>query len=273
MICSRSHCGSRKSKISFLLVELLKAELCNTALERIASKLIRGSYAHLMDLTFHPQVKVLARFPGHVGIAALAEEIGVYSASPDFIRQHCGPIAQQILSTIPEEYYEEAARLGLLPNCDIRIHRLYPGDFPGYPGWHCDGEYRADYHSQPDMSKMPTHRHLVATVSTAEEGVSNTEFLDQVFTFHSVAPVTVANTLWGQVHTEIEKHSELRRHQALDGELTQFDSWTLHRAMPAKIRGWRLFFRMSMWHKPYLGDGGMISRQEQVYKLYEGSGW
>lgn len=52
-----------------------------------------------------------------------------------------------------------------------------------------------------------------------------------------------------------------------------FDSWTLHRAMPTKIRGWRLFFRMAMWHKPNLGEDGMISKQEQVYKLVEGSGW
>lgn len=52
-----------------------------------------------------------------------------------------------------------------------------------------------------------------------------------------------------------------------------FDSWTLHRCMPAKIRGWRLFFRMAMWHKPNLGDGGMITKQEQVYKLAEAGNW
>jgi hypothetical protein len=28
-----------------------------------------------------------------------------------------------------------------------------------------------------------------------------------------------------------------------------------------------------MWHKDYLDGGGKISRQEQVYKLSEATGW
>jgi hypothetical protein len=226
-----------------------------------------------VKLRFKPEFSQVAAFPGHASITELAAEIGVYSASHEFVRTRCGPIANRILDQVPESYYRHAIRLGLLLNIDIRIHRLYPGDFPAYPGWHCDGEFRADYHAQPDLSKMPTHQHLTATVSTDQDGVSNTLFVAENLDFETDNVPTSANTLWGQVHEAVEARPDLALHLTRDGELTMFDSWTLHKATAARVRGWRLFFRMSMWHKPYLGDGGMISRQEQVYKLCEGSGW
>ncbi len=223
-------------------------------------------------LEFAPNFTTAASFRGLRTIDELEAERGVYSATPQFVRAHCGPIAHEILALVPGWYFDEAASLGLFPNIDVRIHRLYPGDVPAYPGWHCDGEYRETYFAQPDLDKIKVSRHLTATVSSFPEGVSNTQFLDQPFSA-TIEDTTSERTLWGQVHEQVECVQSRRLHDTRDGELVLFDARTIHRAMPAKVRGWRLFFRMSMWHRPNLGDGGKITRQEQVYKLAEGGGW
>lgn len=223
-------------------------------------------------LTFKPNFSLARSLPGVYSIADLEKETGVYSATPEFVRKHCGDIARSFLSAVPDDYYAEADRLKLWPNVDVRIHRLYPGDYPAYPGWHCDGEFRETYFSQPDMDRTPVSRHLIATASTCVEGVSNTQFLAEPFEV-ALTPPSQEITLWGQVHRALEQKQTKNVFDTRDGQLMSFDSWTLHRAMPTKVRGWRLFFRMAMWHKPNLGAGGMISRQEQVYKMAEGSGW
>lgn len=221
---------------------------------------------------FAPDFSTIATFDGLASIPALEREVGVYSASPEFVRAHCGPIAVGILDRIPESYHAEADRLGLSVNIDVRIHRLYPTDIPAYPGWHCDGEYRETYFSQPDLDRVKVHHHLIATVSSHEGGVSNTEFLDEPFAFESDS-ISPDHGLWQQVNEGLGAGEPRRTRRARDGELVHFDSWTLHRACPAMVRGWRLFFRASMWHRPHLGDGGMISKQEQVYKYIGHYGW
>lgn len=120
----------------------------------------------------------------------------------------------------------------------------------------------------------------VITVSSHEAGVSNTQFLAVPFAVEIASPPTAENTLWGIVHRSLESSRAIAPLPVVDtrdGELMEFDSWTLHRAMPVRIRGWRLFFRVSMWHRRGLGEGGegCVSRQEQVYKLVEseGDGW
>lgn len=223
---------------------------------------------------FEPELDVVGQFPATATIAELADEVGVYSASPRFVRDTCGPLANKILDAVPATFYDEATALGLLPSIDVRIHRLYPGDFPAYPGWHCDGEYRENYQSQPDLTKVAEHHHLVGTISTEEAGVSLTEFITSPFTAHLTETPNAERTLWGQVHEQIVADPTVAITQATDGNLYQFSSRTLHRACPAGVRGWRLFMRISMWHKPYLGnDEGTISRQEHVYQVTEGHGW
>lgn len=225
--------------------------------------------------TFRPNYETVGSVQGVRPIAEIAEEVGMYSATPEFVQRHGGPISREMLSRIPDAYYKETADKGLMVNIDIRIHRLYPGDFPAYPGWHCDGEFRETYFSQPDIDRVNVSCHLISTVSSHEGGVSNTEFLDEELTIGIEKP-TSDHTLWGQVHnrlTQIAQERPLRTRTMLDGDMVQFDPWTLHRATATRIRGWRLFFRCSQWHRPNLGNEGKLAKQEQVYKLVEGGGW
>lgn len=222
---------------------------------------------------FAPNFSILNEITGCRSIRELEQEVGVYSATPDFVQQHCGPIANELISVIPVWYTLEAARLGLYLNVDIRIHRLYPGDFPAYPGWHCDGEYRETYFSQPDLDRIKISKNIVCTISSHPNGVSCTQFLAEPFHFQPDKEPTSEHTLWGMADHALSLLQSKRIFDSKDGQLITFDNWSIHRAMPTTIRGWRLFFRVSMWHRPNLGDGGMVTKQEQVYKLVEGSGW
>jgi hypothetical protein len=260
--------------------------MMNTLLKQTISKLgklglgktgqctltVNYSTKEKFDYTFKPNFHVVTDFKNVFPIADLEREIGVYSATPEFIRSKCGDITNLILAQVPDWYYEESDRLGLYPNCDVRIHRLYPSDFPAYPGWHCDGEFRETYFSQPDLNRIQVHKHLIATVSSHDEGVSNTEFLDQDFQFASDR-INPDHGLWQQVNEILEATPNKKVVESKDGQLMCFDSWTLHRACPTKNRGWRLFFRMAMWHKKNIGDGGMITKQEQIYKYVGHYGW
>lgn len=221
---------------------------------------------------FIPNFKIIDCLDNkNYSIEDFEKEIGVYSATPDFIRNNCGKIANSILDRIPEWYYQEAKKLSLFPNCDVRIHRLYPSDIPAYPGWHCDGEFRETYFSQPDMNRIKVSKHITCTMSTHHEGVSNTQFLNQEFNIESGDSPDF--NLWQEVNKELSKKRNKSIFDTKDGDIICFNNWTIHRALPAKIRGWRLFFRMSMWHKPNLGMGGIISKQEQIYKYIGDAGW
>jgi hypothetical protein len=225
--------------------------------------------------TFKPNYEIVGHLKGVRAISEIAEEVGLYSATPEFVQRHGGNISKEILAQIPDAYYDETKAKGLMVNIDIRIHRLYPGDFPAYPGWHCDGEFRETFFSQPDIDRINVSRHLICTLSSHEGGVSNTQFLDEDLTVDIEKP-TSDHTLWGQVHKALTVQSterELRTRMMQDGEMVLFDPWTLHRATATRIRGWRMFFRASQWHRPNLGGDGKLARQEQVYKLVEGGGW
>lgn len=229
----------------------------------------------MKEYIFKPNYETISKVEGVRTIPFLEKEVGMYSATPEFVREFGGPISKELLGIVPEWYYEEGRKKGLMPNIDIRIHRLYPGDYPAYPGWHCDGEFRETYFSQPDLDRVNVSKHIICTISSHDGGVSNPEFLNEEFVAGVVAPSS-DHTLWGQVHrqlAEVEKTRKLNTFIPQDGEMILFDPWTLHRVRPAHTRGWRLFFRMSLWHRPNLGNGGMLTKQEQVYKVLEGTGW
>jgi hypothetical protein len=225
----------------------------------------------MLRYVFRPNLRVVGRVKPTHSIQDLDKETCVYSASVPFIRKHCGPITNSIIDKIPKDYYDEAKELGLFVNCDVRLHRLYPGDYPAYPGWHADGNYRENYFSQPDLDKVKINKHITAVVSSHESGVSNTEFLTEELQFET-SECNQENPLWHQVDKQV-RESNLQSCFIPDGDIVLFDSWTLHRPSPAKIRGWRLFLRISMWHKPFLEDEGKFSKQETIYIDVNKAGW
>jgi hypothetical protein len=82
-----------------------------------------------MKYAFAPKFEVVKEIQPIYSIEDLEKETGVYSATPEFVRSNCGPIACQFLDAVPDWYYKKAKTLGLFPNIDVRIHRLYVGNY------------------------------------------------------------------------------------------------------------------------------------------------
>lgn len=224
-------------------------------------------------MLYKPDVNEIARFSGKESIEALSGETSVYAASPAFVRKHCGPLANKILEQVPQAYFDLCEQLGMLPNIDVRVHRLNKGEYPAVPGWHCDGGYRETYFSSPDMERFPIRDTLLATVSSSERGISNFEVIDQDVEF-SPSPEQSTDkefSHWGELNRLLVR-DKVKGKRTQDGVLYSIGAHTIHRCTPALERGWRLFFRMSMWHNDYLGEQGKIAKQQQVYVSAE-NGW
>lgn len=73
---------------------------------------------------FIPKFKTVATFPGETTGYDLQREKSMYSATIEFVKKHGGPLSRFLLTQIPEEYYREAASMGLPPNIDIRVHEF-----------------------------------------------------------------------------------------------------------------------------------------------------
>ncbi|GEM_PF-4008998 len=223
--------------------------------------------------SFVPKFEAVATLPPIATEQALRQEKSMYSATDAFVKKHGGPISRLLLAKIPQWYYDKARALKLYPNIDIRVHH-FSADFlntpglelyPAIPGLHCDGEWRETYFSQPDLHKVPVSHHLIATVAT-EKGISNTQFLLDTVNFDA-KDISDESTLWEKVDSSLRGNPNLRFTAMPDGELTLFDSRSLHEATPVKFPGGRLFFRCSMWHKPNLGEG-QLSLNEQLYTVF-----
>lgn len=234
---------------------------------------MRRTSVRRVTYTFVPQFSSVATFSPVATPQEFAREKSMYSATVDFVQKQGGSLSKMLLTKIPQQYYDSAKFLGLYPNIDIRVHQFNesflktPGLslYPAIPGWHCDGEWRETYFSQPDLNKIPVSHHLIATIAS-QQGISNTQFLIDKVHFTSEG-MPAEYTLWEQVDSFLRSNPALQLSPMPDGELTLFDARSLHEATPVKAPGWRLFFRCSMWHKPNLGDG-QLSLNEQLYTVF-----
>ncbi len=232
-----------------------------------------GSTLSRNEFLFAPNYDVVAQTQPVVTVRQMQEEKSMFSATPEFANKHGGPIVRDLIAKIPTWYYSKAKELGLYPNIDVRVHNLslegIPEGFdlyPAIPGWHADGEFRETYFAQPDLNKVPVSFHVISTISTNPLGVSNTQFLVNPVKL-VVDKILPDSALWQHVHQYVESLKEKRKFADMkDGNLIMFDARSLHRAMPVKESGWRIFFRMSMWHKPNIGEG-QLGKQEQLYLL------
>tara|TARA_R110000782_G_scaffold184388_2_gene274756 strand:+ start:115893 stop:116591 length:699 start_codon:yes stop_codon:yes gene_type:complete len=209
-------------------------------------------------------------------IKELSGERSVHGCSPQWVIDNGTPIIKELTKFalgVSNHHYTKPQGYSLV--VDARVQRMMPGMFPSIPGWHCDAVPRADYHSQPDLSRInPNARHFITTLSTVDGGVSNTLYMKKPLTvdFHHSEPV------WQQAHRACVKvksdpynfSSHFR--PGLDGEMMIIGADTLHTAQACRERGWRLFFRMSMMHTKPINEGKFVD-QQQVYILSEENGW
>lgn len=227
-----------------------------------------------MPITFGEKRATRRGFvPGLTGplpLRTLAAEKSLFSCDWIFARSQAGPLTQSVMDAIEgSPKIPAAGDAGLNCVIDVRVQRLMPGMFPSIPGWHCDGVPRPSYGAQPDFSLLnPYACHFTVIASTADDGVSRTEFLDEPIEL-TPAP---GQPVWRELHRGIESRSpRLNTFRVVNGEIVEFDCLAPHRAMPTTTRGWRLFFRLSMQPNPPIKNA--IPNAEQVYLLSEENGW
>jgi len=212
---------------------------------------------------FEPNYRKIAKFDGNASEEELLAERGVFAADLEFVQTNCGSLGQRLIDAVPDWYYQSADEQGLEINCDLRLHRLEPGQYPAAPGWHCDAAQREVAFANLDASTEVASS-IVACISSDPGGVSNPQFLNEAFTIDSVNEYGNAPELWREVSEQLSETGACE--DSADGEMILFDPWTLHRVRPAKCSGIRLFFRMSIWEKP-LGHRPGLVKSEQVYNL------
>lgn len=225
------------------------------------------SAAKVVEHEFTPNYGPVATFDGFATAEVLLAEQGMFAASEDFVRAHGGPLARRFMDAVPEDYRQAAVSAGLELNVDLRVHELDVGDFPASPGWHCDSPFREVAFDARAQTRA-VQRNLVGTISTDHVGVSNTEFLDEPVTLFSDAEAG-SFVLWREVDAHVGQRLERETTRTRDGELTEFDCATLHRATAAQVAGVRMFCRVSLWEPPPGHRPGLTSI-EQVYRRVSG---
>lgn len=216
---------------------------------------------------FESELEPLASFDGIASIKEMNAEPSLTGADPAFARESAGELTRRILDSWSwddpwlEKFVKEGKRLVI----DTRVQRLMPGMYPSIPGWHCDAIPRPNYNAQPDFELASQDvKHYTGLIAT-DESVSNTEFV-RVPTEVEISPDEPA---WTQVHKHVQAH-QLETMHIRPGTLYRFGQFTIHRATPTVVRGWRLFFRLSIYYREPLN---LISKQQQVYLVTEGAGW
>ena len=214
------------------------------------------------ELDFVPSLKEVGTVDPHASIEQIASEPRLVGASYEEAWAHGGPLARRVLGAIGAFDCPGS----LFPIVDTRCQRLMPGMYSAIPGWHCDDWPRPGYGLQPEPSRVDERaRHFTASIDSWNGELCPTEFVSE--------PVHLALTgesLWRSVHRGIEALKPSTETLG-PGSVLRFGSHTIHRATPARVRGWRFWFRLSFMHtKP---EKALTVGPEQVYVLSEENGW
>ena len=199
----------------------------------------------------------------------------LYGGTVDYIRKHKDryPLTAKVLARITGQAdwtrtVLEMAELGYHPVVDTKVVMLMAGQYPCIAGWHCDGVIRKDRDSQPDLATLNEDiMHLVCTMSDADDAEHcGTEFI--VEPLH-LKELPEGESVWGWVNQNIGDAKHIQRYTPEQGDVVMFNRSTLHRGLPAPVRQWRYFFRLSFYHMPAMNQE---RKQVQVY-LDVNKGW
>lgn len=201
----------------------------------------------------------------------LLEEVCLFACSPKAVELYGGVHTRVALRQLMESAYPYAIARGkeegLQPVVDVRIHRLFPRQFPAVPGWHCTHVPRGGYTGQPNFGLCSQHAfHVGLILSDQPAGCSNTEYVIDPIKLFLEDP----DHVYKEMHKEVDRIRP-RTELARDGRFVWFNQRSIHRASPASRRGVRLYMRLSMVDKPFIANEQHAT--PQVYQLAEENGW
>lgn len=236
-----------------------------------------------MNVDFIPKIKTLTSLPDKFTTDEIKNETMIFSGDWDFAYRNGGPITRRIMSTLRAhpafmDAYILANQRKLNVVVDTRVNMVMTGWYPSIPGWHCDDVPRRELYSQPDLSLRDSAvQHFTCLVSDAQPdvfsgvGVTGTEYLVEPITL-AIDPTAVWKTADQLVNDMISMGvlGPTATSFLKDRDIVQFDQNSLHRASPARVPGWRLFFRCSLTHRKPVNE---IRKQAQVYIPADQVGW
>ncbi len=213
--------------------------------------------------TFVPELDTSAGRVAHIpSVQEIHDEPMLFDSGWDFAWASGGPLTRKAMTTVSRGSMELPP--GYHAIIDTRCHMLMKGMYPAIPGWHGDCYPRNLVTRQPELVEDPSIEHYTAVLSTDSYGVSCTEF--------RTAPITIdvdAARVWASVDAVVNASEPRARVFQPDGDVYRFNQPTLHRVSPARVNGWRFFFRLSVLPRE---PKNQIRRQVQVYTAL-GAGW
>ncbi len=219
-------------------------------------------------MKFTPHIEQIGKIDPLVHRSVIHDEPMLFSASVRFARQAGGPLTRMLLEVADWQLQQMESYCSITDQyvvIDTRSHMLMPGFRPAIGGWHCDAYPRGGYDEQPDLTAgKANNHHIVAFVSDQNGGVSQTEFVTAPIEASEIDPERV----WSSVHRAVQAARPTTMFEQ-DGEVLRFSQQTLHRASSAHARGWRWWFRASVFYSP---PRNQIRKQVQVYGE-EGQSW
>ena len=220
-----------------------------------------------MKYTFKPHIRKVGNVSGLQSIETLSSEPMLFSAGWQFAWKNGGRLTREIMQKLfgfAEVIDAINGKNGLWVVIDTRVHMLMAGMWPAIPGWHGDAFPRCDKYAQPDLEAYNSAvKHYICLVASNVD-VSLTKFASQEVTVD-----VNRSAVWKSVDAHMRQKRSLRCLFSHEGDIIEFDQRTLHTAQPCKVPGWRLFFRLSLYHKP---PENKIRKQVQVYTDI-GAGW
>ena len=223
----------------------------------------------MTTVLFKPNISKLDTVRGQYTINELKKERCLFSADLNYAKRRSGPIVNEIIHKIVD------GDRGTISDCilnhnkypivDVRIQRLMPGMYPSIPGYHCDAVERSGYHGQPNIDALNNNAWHYCCIIGSEHYISMTQYVSQ----EREIQIDTRQPVWKQVHKAVA-NANPSCYLPSQGDIIKFNSSTIHAATPAVARGWRLFFRLSMYHEPPLNEE---PSQMMAYVLSEENGW
>lgn len=177
-----------------------------------------------------------------------------FRCDPDYVYRLGGSLYREILDKAP------LTGKGKHISIDSRVHMLFPGFWPGIPGWHCDDFFREGQPNQPNLALMMTMPEVQSThLSMCLGDTAPTEFAGEPFLLsekalkdelvyracdHEIQKGRSFTILAG-TSNYCEEYLPYRTKTPDFGDFVRFDCFTWHRAVKATAAGWRLFIRIT----------------------------
>ena len=215
-----------------------------------------------MDVEFKPSIETLGKYSYRPTKKEISNETILFQSDLEYSSRHGGDLTRSII----DQLFKNQLFLTHYKNnqnviVDTRSTLTMPGTYPSIPGWHCDDVPRSIRSPQPDLSMVSENvQHFMVLLSDVDN-VSSTEFVTEKVMI-DVDP----DRVWNSVDQHLNQ-TKVKTGFLETGLIIRFDQKTIHRASPSLSKGWRLFFRLSLSHKPPRNE---IRKQVQVYTTING---